>query len=148
MNLATKGTMMLWDEAYETGNYEVDKQHKELFRLVEKVIDGEFSGRQEKIDHVVDFLIKYVGYHFDYEEKLMDECDFPNILTAKHKGQHKAFVVDALKLKETIAQQGYTLDLSLTINETVVNWLTDHIMGSDKELADFYKKWMKESKDR
>jgi len=144
MAASGKGTMMLWDKAYETGNNEVDKQHKELFRLVEKVIDGEFSGRQEKIDHVVDFLIKYVGYHFDYEEKLMDECGFPG--TLRHKGQHKAFVGDSLKLKETIVQQGYTLDMSLTINETVVSWLTDHIMGSDKELADFYKQWIKESK--
>ncbi|MCL2839635.1 MAG: hemerythrin family protein [Defluviitaleaceae bacterium] len=151
--------MGLWNETFATGNETVDADHKEIFELVEQVMSTSFKNKKEKVKTSIEFLADYVVRHFATEEGLMDESDYPH--TETHKKEHADFLKVATKLHEDFVNDNYALGeeegkgeieteaqvlhLSLEINKTVVAWLTKHVMGSDRALADHYKKWVAEN---
>ena len=130
-----------WSTDYETGHAVVDQEHKDIFALVQKVFDVSSSSRSEKIDEAVNFLADYTVKHFKHEESLMSESTYPD--TDKHKKQHQDFLQSFLALKERIQKEGSTMQVHVEVNQTVVDWLITHVLGSDKLLADHYKAWSK-----
>ena len=131
---------MVWSSKYMTGNAIVDNDHKQIFALVKDVLDQKFDTREKKIDSVIDFLARYTAKHFDNEEKLMDECNY--VKSAEHKKQHTDFLAEVGRLQAKIAKEGTKdIDISIVVNDTVVTWLVQHVLGSDKLLADFYRDW-------
>ena len=130
---------MLWSEKYETGNKVVDSEHRQIFDLVQKVLDASFENRRDKFDTIIDFLVNYTVKHFENEERLMEESNYPN--TDIHKKQHSDFLAEVGKLKEQIAIETDGVINNLIINKTVVGWLIDHVLGSDMVMAKHYRKW-------
>jgi len=131
---------MLWSREYETGNTIVDGQHKEIFRLVQQVLDADaFENRLEKIESAMNFLSNYAVNHFAGEEALMVESEYPDY--DNHKAIHDDFVMQVVAFVEKFKQEGDSISISDAINDFVVAWLKEHIMGSDKAMADYYKLW-------
>ncbi|MCL2577132.1 MAG: hemerythrin family protein [Defluviitaleaceae bacterium] len=140
--------MSLWNDEFLTGNELVDNDHKQIFSLVEDVLESSIKGSKEKNETAINFLAEYVVSHFAREEKLMEESDYPNAVS--HKKEHMDFMAVAVKLKEDFDNGGYafgelemhpdTIHLSKVINDTVVSWLLNHVMDSDKDLAAHYRK--------
>jgi len=128
---------MVWSKYYETGNAVVDRDHMELFKLVKRVLDEAFTNRRERIDTAITFLTQYTLRHFDNEEKLMTESDYPKI--AEHMAQHKQFAASVVNLQKKISEKGDTMDIGLEVNKTIVDWLISHVLGSDKEMAEHYR---------
>jgi len=129
---------MLWSKSYETGNAEVDNQHKEIFRLVQQVLETDaFPSTRDKIETAMGFLSDYAVRHFASEEALMRECDYPDY--DKHKALHDGFVKDVIALIGLFAREGDTTSISETINNFIISWLKEHIMQCDKAMAEFYK---------
>ncbi|MCL2216381.1 MAG: hemerythrin family protein [Defluviitaleaceae bacterium] len=143
--------MPLWDIAFETGNELVDTDHKEIFELVEQLLTSSVTSPKEKVKTAIEFLANYVVRHFANEERLMDESDYPR--SVLHKKEHSDFLVVATGLHEKFTNDGYTLGesenddlhLSKDIKKTVVGWLTNHVMGSDRDLADHYRQWVEKN---
>jgi len=141
--------MSLWNDEFATGHELVDNDHKQIFSIVEDVLESSVKGSKEKNETAINFLAEYVVSHFAREEKLMDESDYPNTLA--HTKEHKDFMEVALKLKDDFDDGGYaigelemhpdTIHLSKVINDTVIGWLLNHVMGSDKDLAKHYREW-------
>jgi len=131
---------MLWRKSLETGNVTVDRQHKEIFRLVQDVLDADaFSDRKEKIESSLNFLSAYAVRHFQTEEALMTESSYPGY--DNHKAQHVNFVKAVSDFMEAYKTDGSSVGVSDTVSGFVVEWLNEHIMGSDREMAAFYKDW-------
>ena len=130
---------MLWNSNYETGNALVDSEHKEIFGMVDKLLADAFKSRTDKIKSTLDFLAGYVVRHFDHEERLMDESGYPN--AGVHISQHRDFVKTVGELMERIEGNLDSIDFSLEVNKVIVDWLAEHVMGSDKALADYYRCW-------
>ena len=139
--------MPLWNESFITGNDVVDNDHREICLLVEDVLASSELSREDKVGTAIDFLAYYVVHHFANEEKLMDECDYPD--SEEHKKEHSDFLKTATEIKNRFDNNGYSLgeltdnnlNLSMEINKIVVAWLSKHIMGSDKKLAIYYREW-------
>jgi len=130
---------MLWRDIYATGDEAVDNEHKEIFAMVQRILDDDFKGRPDKIKKSVDFLVDYVARHFGHEEHLMDESDFPDKET--HIKEHVDFVASVQSLMERVENNLDSIDLSMEINQTIVGWLAEHTMNKDKKMADYYKAW-------
>ena len=130
---------MLWSQTYATGNEVVDNEHKEIFAMVEKLLEDGFEGRAEKIKTAVDFLVDYVGSHFNNEKQLMMECGYPQ--KDAHLKQHDDFVEVVSNLVTGIKSEYDSIDLSLEVNEVIVSWLAQHTMSSDKAMIEHYKVW-------
>ena len=135
---------MLWSKQLETGNENVDNQHKEIFRLVQHVLDADtFDNRKEKIETAMGFLSEYAVRHFATEEALMRESNYP--LYEQHKGLHDEFVKQVVAFMAKFKESGDLLSVEETINNFVVKWLNEHILEKDKEMAKFYKNWSSEN---
>ena len=130
---------MLWRSTYKTGNAIVDRDHKEIFGMVERLLENDFGSRSEKVEIAVGFLLDYVAKHFANEERLMDESGYPQAIL--HKKQHSDFAQAANLLAKKIHTNLASIDLSLEVNNTIVKWLAEHVMGSDRDLADHYRNW-------
>ena len=93
-----------WKNRWESGNKEIDEQHKELIDIANTLIYMSFSGKvAEKITHQLDILLKHIIEHFDYEEKVLINIGYPN--HEQHSKIHKDLVTKALKLKEYIRME-------------------------------------------
>jgi hemerythrin len=123
---------MIWSEIYETGNAQVDNEHKEIFKLVQNVMDASVSGGA-KVKETMDFLAEYTVTHFKNEETLMEASGYPDMEI--HKKQHAAFVAEVLALHARCNE----LEIR-DIKNVIVNWLTDHVLGSDKIMADYCRR--------
>ena len=130
---------MLWNDNYLVGNETVDNDHKEIFGMVDRLLEDDFTGRPEKIKTVVDFLVGYVARHFQNEEKLMGESGYRK--TAEHIKQHRDFVKTVGDFATKIEGNLDSVNLSMEVNEVIVDWLAEHVMISDKAMIDHYKKW-------
>ncbi|MCL2188348.1 MAG: hemerythrin family protein [Defluviitaleaceae bacterium] len=133
---------MLWSDKYLTGNRAIDDDHKRIFDLVRDIIDQNFLDRGEKITKVINFLGDYTIQHFRREEKLMEECEYPEY--PLHKSQHDDFLEQIKELTEkTNGIDGKSLSLSLEVNDVIVKWLVEHVLGSDKQMAAYVREHSK-----
>ena len=129
---------MVWESKYETGNEQIDSEHKELFRLVENVVAKSYTDPGQ-IKSAVDFLTNYATTHFRNEEMLMEESAYP--IAHIHRKQHSDFVVAVVALVKRVLNESDGAKNRADIEEVVINWLVDHVLGSDKIMADHYRKW-------
>jgi len=88
-----------WKSEWESGNEEIDKQHRELVRFGNELIFDVFSDEtKEKIEPKLDEFLDHVVYHFNSEEKILNNSKFSG--AKEHSEAHKLIIADALRMKE------------------------------------------------
>ena len=88
-----------WKSEWESGNEEIDKQHRELVRFGNELIFDIFSDEnKEKIEPKLDEFLNHVVYHFNSEEKILISSKFAG--AKDHSEAHKLIIADALRMKE------------------------------------------------
>lgn len=133
------GIMVSWSSRLETGIKEIDDQHKDLVRKVDELLNATNSFHQkENIAQMLEYLARYTVEHFQTEEKHMIASNYPKY--KEHKAIHDEFVAKVGNLIKDYKERGSDVDIAVTVNGEVYNWLIQHIMRKDKELADFLKK--------
>jgi hemerythrin len=116
-----------WKEEYSVGVPELDKQHKGLIELINRL--AEEGHRSSVVIKTLDALSLYAREHFSAEEALLRACGDPNL--EEHEREHRAFEewLDAIK---QIYRFSTTLDPFVdTINSFLRNWLINHILKTD-----------------
>ena len=127
-------TIIAWDEKYRTGYLDVDKQHQELFRMVNELHEAIVAGKgKELMIKTLDGLAKYVVTHFAVEEKLMIEKKYPGF--AEHKAKHDKLKVDAVDMIEKY--KSGKLALSITVSRFLGDWIQTHILVEDLKMIRF-----------
>ncbi len=116
-----------WDDALVIGNTTVDKQHKHLFEVFERLRDLTSSqGKLEQVAVCISEMMRYLKTHFADEEAHMLSIGYADL--EKHKAQHAAFV-DKVNDYAYACGSGYAPYADLL--EYLVTWLTEHIMVED-----------------
>lgn len=124
-----------WDQSFETGQTEVDRQHRRLVDLTndfgQLLTDNAVDSAD--VDRLFAELVDYTQYHFDEEEKVMLNAGIDKRHFDLHQQEHQNFFQDVTLLrKETLSDS----DLSAKdLFEFLINWLVYHILGSDKNMA-------------
>jgi len=127
-----------WTTDLATGIDEIDGQHKELFKRINKLLDACRQGKgREEVKKVIEFLDDYVVTHFSAEERHMQKHDYPAYLN--HKAQHTEFMENFSGLKAQFEKEGPGVSLVITTNRIVVEWLQNHIRKIDTALGAFLK---------
>ncbi len=127
-----------WTPDLATGVAEIDDQHKELFKRIDKLVEAWKTGLAvEETDKVIKFLAEYVVFHFGNEERYMDKFGYSS--TSAHKAQHAQFIKAFEKLKDRFASQGVSPELIQDATQLLVDWLKNHIRYVDKALGLFLK---------
>lgn len=130
--------MIVWNQSLETGIASIDNQHKELIKRINDFLDACMKQKgKEEINAVLNFLGDYTVQHFRDEEAMHNSSGYAK--AAAHKFQHDKFIMDFKALRQLFDREGPSLGVTLTTNKTVVDWLINHINGSDKEFANSYR---------
>jgi len=124
-----------WTSALSVGVEEIDEQHQELFRRVDRLLDAMLANDRGEAGRLVAFLLEYVEFHFAAEEALMQRCRFPG--AAAHEAEHAALAAGVRELAEDFRAQGATAALVLRLERELCDWLRDHVYLSDAALGRF-----------
>ncbi|OGC92310.1 MAG: hypothetical protein A2W25_16185 [candidate division Zixibacteria bacterium RBG_16_53_22] len=125
-----------WQSSLATGNELIDKQHQELFRRMEKLLESVNSGQGPKcVSNAITFLENYAFHHFRAEEELQRKNNYPEY--ESHKVQHRIFMEDVARLRGDLDRQGASAELQLKAIASVGNWICNHINKRDKSLASY-----------
>ncbi len=122
-----------WSEKYETGDPEIDQQHKQLFKYVddlerhmERGVDDEYLRK------FLNFLGIYTRSHFCYEEICMRQRKCP--LAKKNQEQHDKLVEAYKHYLHRFETEGASEELVRKLHDFLLSWLTNHILKIDTSL--------------
>jgi hemerythrin len=131
---AEVGTVALqWTSALALGVPELDAQHRELFRRVDRLLDAVLAKDREAAASTVAFLNAFVGTHFAAEERLMEETAYPD--QPAHVAEHRAFAAALLDIDDQLRREGPSAALVYRLEREAVAWLEDHVCRVDVALA-------------
>jgi hemerythrin len=129
---------LTWSPQLMVGLDEIDRQHQELFRHVDDLVEACNQGTGvEYVSRMIAFLDEYAAKHFDVEERYMAEFGYPKI--NYHRAEHQVFRKNLAALKDRLAAEGPGPKLLNATHAMVVTWLNNHVRNVDKELAAFLK---------
>jgi hemerythrin len=127
-----------WTEDLRTGIVDIDEQHLELFRRFQALEDACLRQKgTDEIGRYSEFLVEYVTRHFAAEERTMEASGYPGL--PAHREEHRQFTTEINALHNEIRSTGARMTLVHTMLWTSVEWLTDHVKGTDRKLAEFLK---------
>lgn len=126
--------IIAWSSAYSVNVAEIDKQHKELIRILNNLFDAMSKGKgQEILRPVLIEMANYTITHFGYEEKLMAQQGYPE--STDHKGQHAAFIAKVQELMNKV-KSGNSM-ITMEVGQFLKDWLIKHIGATDKKFGAF-----------
>lgn len=123
-----------WTKELETGNIQIDTEHKQLIKAINDLLEACSSGKgRNEVIRTVDFLSQYTKTHFAHEQVLQQKSHYPDFVN--HKKYHEDFikVVDGIAVR--LRAEGATIQLVGEVNMQVGNWLINHIKREDVKVA-------------
>ncbi len=133
----------IWTSNLNTGIESIDKQHKMIVEYINQLDDARTNGgKREQVAKVIDNLVNYTISHFDYEERLLQQAQYPFLKA--HQNVHQIFVRRLSAYREQFKRGN---DISEELHAMMFGWLFGHIKHDDMdfvplvaslpELADF-----------
>lgn len=131
--LATK-KYLEWKDEYSVGIDSIDQQHKKLVNLINQLQTAvDYSTGEEFERDALDELVDYTKTHFQYEESLMQQNDYPDY--EPHKAVHEKMIK---QVAEVLAEYEKDKDTAMSnAIDFLKDWLINHINGTDKEYSSF-----------
>lgn len=125
-----------WNRRYEIGVESIDKQHKQLFATINKLLV--LGDEEEKKEWVcregVKYLKNHVMEHFQHEEDYMRSIDYPNYEV--HKRLHDDFQNNTLpSLEEELEETSYSEEAMRHFLGVSIGWLLAHTQTEDLAIA-------------
>lgn len=123
-----------WKDSLSVGVKTIDDDHKKLLGMINQLqTAAHYHTDEELVESTLNDLVDYTMYHFEREERLMQEHNYPGF--EDHKKQHQAMVAQVSKFIDE-----YRVDKTRTIDQVIMflkTWLLNHINGSDQEYAPY-----------
>ena len=125
-----------WSDELSVGIQRIDLQHQKIVALSNELFEALGSGKgRDVLGEVLSNLVTYTRTHLKDEERILSESGYPEF--AAHKEKHEKMTQRALELYADYknGKQGNPL----VIANFIKDWLTKHIMGTDKKYSSFLK---------
>ena len=124
--------LITWSNMLSTGIGEQDNQHKKLIDLINQLNDAMQAGKgTDVMGKILVELVNYTVSHFGYEEKLMGQHSYED--SPAHKAEHAKFVQTVGDFKKKFDSGSAVI--SVEIMNFLRDWLTNHIMKTDKKMG-------------
>jgi len=124
---------MTWSNEIATGHTRIDEDHKHLIALVNRLHDAMLKrAGKDQLATLFDELALYTKEHFGREETLMGQIAYAG--AAEHRGQHKTLIDQLTQLRTDFGTGKVTITLETM--KFLQGWVSDHILKSDRKLAE------------
>jgi hemerythrin len=126
--------LITWNDTLSVNIREIDSQHQRLVELVNRLHDSMKSGKgNDVVGPILSDLVRYTVSHFATEEAYFKKFAYPDCV--QHKKEHDDLTVKAKALKAGFEQGKMTI--SIEVMNFLKDWLSNHILGSDKKYAPY-----------
>lgn len=128
-----------WSDRYKVNVQAIDEQHERFVGLINEMFEA-LEARQysEKLDDLLDRVLKYAELHFKTEESLLENCGCPELQHQKNEHYKIMHGLNNLVSKRNRAKDD--LAFYYEVINLLKNWLVHH-MSSDDQL---YAKHLRE----
>jgi methyl-accepting chemotaxis protein len=122
-----------WTAQYLVGVPEMDKQHKELIKLINKLY---IAMRDKKdVQKTMHNFIQYTARHFKEEEQFMDSIQYPEL--QQHIVIHRKVLPQIKQFGKRVQAKEKGIEKKLLI--FLKEWFLNHIIKQDKQYGLFHK---------
>ena len=129
---------ILWTKNLEVGVELIDSQHKKWFEKADQLFQAGKSGKsKEYIIQMFDFLDEYTKTHFKDEEEYMTSINYPEL--SLQKQMHEGFIKKLADLRKDYESAGPNINVIISANQFILDWLTSHISKADKKIGQYAK---------
>ena len=126
-----------WMPDYAIGITEIDQEHEGLFSIAEEFrLALRDKDNVPVLTRILEKLISYTQYHFEHEERLMEEIGYPHF--QDHCRQHEVLRTGVHRLSERAVSGDTSVAIELT--DLIVDWLKGHTTTSDRRIGVFMRK--------
>jgi len=129
---------LVWSRDYEIGIEVIDHQHERIVSYINEVYDANKAlGCEEskaQLTTVLHNLVDYTVSHFAFEEALLEEIDYSELM--EHKLTHENFIRLVGGLKQRFDDGEKVAD---ELAAVLQNWLIKHIMTDDLSYSEEVK---------
>lgn len=133
-----------WNKRYELGVESIDKQHKQLFATINKLLAlGEEEEKKEWVCREgIKYMKNHVVEHFQHEEGYMRSIDYPDFEV--HKRLHDNFQYNTLpSLEQELEDTNYSEEAMRHFLGVSIGWLVAHTQTEDLAIVGKQKsQWM------
>ena len=135
----SKNEGIKWNDNYLLGNEQVDNQHRKLFELVNSLVDScDEETATDELRSTLNFLLRYTVQHFEDEETLQIQSNFPEY--EEHKKLHENFKITVRDLVQRFIDSNSPEQLRHDVKKILVRWLIHHILEEDKKIGRWLNK--------
>ncbi len=135
---------MEWDEKYSVDIEQIDNCQKEMFALLNELIDMKELKLESKeyINHIAK-INEYSRMYFSLEEKMLKKERYPDLQI--HAKAHRQFTKSFISLRRKISDDAE--NLSYDVIHELREWLINHILTFDSLYVPFLRieKFIKEN---
>jgi hemerythrin len=126
--------MFEWKPQYSVQIASIDDQHKKLFAIAEELNTAMAHGQAKvALGKILDRLVQYTVFHFNYEERLMTLHGYSDL--APHKLEHETLKKQVVDFQHEF--EGGNAFVSVELMAFLQDWLQKHIQGTDMLYSPF-----------
>ena len=127
---------IVWDDSHSVGVDEIDQQHKDFFRIMNRLqLLQERGAPRELTINVLFELYKYADYHFASEENFMALIKCPHL--DNQKRNHQEILKSLQEKVRTFNSNALLLEPLL---ESIATQFLNHADHADKLIGNFVRK--------
>ncbi len=126
----------VWRDEYSVGIDSLDNDHKKLLTLINHLQTAVHYQTGEEFEHeALDEMVAYTKYHFEREEKMLQEAGYADL--EAHKESHRQMIAKVEGFVQEYDKRGHEVldDAALYLK----NWLINHINSTDQEYSSLLK---------
>jgi len=124
--------MFQWEDKYSVGIQSIDNQHKEIFMLLNKLLEAMKMGHANDVTiQIIQELERYAVIHFQKEEYFFQRFNYQG--SAEHITEHQNFIKKIAVLKSELNSGKMILTIELL--NFLRDWIEHHILVIDKKYS-------------
>ena len=125
---------MTWTAELALQHEELDREHAEMFRLLEAASAAQQTGSAAEAIAAVTAFVDAMLAHASGEEALMETSLYPD--RGRHRVAHEVFLADLQQLQAELKRAGPTPQVGEWLRVRVPEWLRFHIAANDTPLGE------------
>ena len=136
MNNSKSDNKLLWKDEYSVNVKEIDDQHKQLFNVINNLIQIITDiPKEETVKEIITEIVKYKAIHFATEEKYFHQFNFEG--TAEHEAAHRMFNQRVEEI-QSLHKDDY-ISMAFDLVDFLEDWLLKHLINMDQKYKQCFK---------